>query len=78
MFVRIVQEFYSDGSIKYIVEGRNYRGGFEPLCFQDGSGYAEFDTYKEAYNYAFPNEKNQKPYIISTKVMSSGYSDLEY
>ena len=48
------------------------------MCFQDGSGYAEFDTYKEAYNYAFPNEKNQKPYITSTKVMASGYSDLEY
>lgn len=78
MFVRIVEEFYSDGSIKYAVQSRNYRGGFETMCFQDGSGYAEFDTYKEAYNYAFPNEKNQKPYITSTKVIASGYSDLEY
>lgn len=78
MFVRIDEEKYSDGSIKYAIKKRNYRGGFEPLYFQDGSGCAEFDTYKEAYNYAFPNEKNQKPYLISTKVMSSGYSDLEY
>jgi hypothetical protein len=78
MFVRIVKELYSDGSVKYAVESRNHRGGFDPVCFKDGSGYAEFDTYKEAYNYAFPNEKNQKPYIISSEVMVSDYSDLEY
>ena len=78
MFVRIVKELYSDGSVKYAVESRNYRGVFDPVCFKDGSGYAEFDTYKEAYNYAFPNEKNQKPYIISSEVMISDYSDLEY
>ena len=78
MFVRIVKELYSDGSVKYALYSRNYRGGFEPVYLKDGSGCAEFDTYKEAYNYAFPNKKNQKPHIISTKVMLSDYSDLEY
>ena len=77
MFVRIVKELYSDGSVKYAVKSRNYRGGFDPLCFPDGSGYVEFDTYKEAYNYAFPN-KQDKPYLIKSKVMLEDYSDLEY
>lgn len=78
MFVRIVKELYSDGSVKYAIKSRNYRGGFDPVCFKDGSGYAEFDTYEEAYKYAFPNKNNQKPYIISSEVMISDYSDLEY
>ena len=80
MFVRIVKELYSDGSVKYALYSRNYRGGFEPVYLKDGSGCAEFDTYKEAYKYAFPNksESDQMPYIISSEVMISDYSDLEY
>ena len=78
MFVRIVKELYSDGSVKYTVKSRNHRGGFDPVCFKDGSGYAEFDTYEDAYKYAFPNKSNQNPYIISSEVMISDYSDLEY
>ena len=81
MFVRIVKELYSDGSVKYALESRNYRGGFDPVCFQDGSGYAEFDSYEEAYKYAFPNKSNQTSeyvYLISSEVMVSDYSDLEY
>ena len=78
MFVRIVKELYSDGRVKYAIQSRNYRGGFEPVYLKDGSGCAEFDTYKEAYNYAFPNESNQKPYIISSEVMISDYTDLEF
>jgi hypothetical protein len=78
MFVRIVKELYSDGSVKYAVKSRNHRGGFDPVCLKDGSGYAEFDTYEEAYKYAFPNKSNQQPYIISSEVMISDYSDLEY
>lgn len=81
MFVRIVKELYSDGSVKYAVKSRNHRGVFEPVCFKDGSGYAEFDSYEEAYKYAFPNKSNQTSeyvYLISSEVMISDYSDLEY
>lgn len=77
MYIRIVEELYSDGSIKYAVECRNYRGGFDTMSLPDGSGWAEFDTYKEAYKFAFPNKKCQKPYITSTKILLEDYSDLE-
>ena len=78
MFVRIVKELYSDGSVKYALYSRNYRGRFEPVYLKDGSGCAKFDTYKEAYKYAFPNKSDQMPYIISSEVMMSDYTDLEY
>ena len=81
MFVRIVKEIYSDGSVKYAVKSRNHRGGFDPVCFKDGSGYAEFNSYEDAYEFAFPNKSKQiseYAYLISSEVMISDYSDLEY
>ena len=80
MYVRIVKELYSDGCVKYAVQCRNYRGGFEPMVLPDASGWAEFDTYKEAYKFAFPNKTNESEltYIISSEVVMEDYSDLEY
>ena len=80
MYVRILKELYSDGCVKYAAQCRNYRGGFETMALPDGSGWAVFDSYNEAYEFAFPNKtiEPELTYIISTEVVMEDYSDLEY
>ena len=63
MNVRIVQNFYSNGDVKYEVKKRNWRGGYEEIYLIDGSGCAEFDTFEEAFNFAFPKQDEHNPYL---------------
>ena len=78
MNVRIVQNFYSNGDIKYEVKKRNWRGGYEEIYLIDGSGCAEFDTFEEAFNFAFPKQDEHKPYLVDSKILIESYSDVEY
>ena len=55
--IRIVKNYYSDGSIKYEVEKRNWRGGYEAIYLIDGSGCAEFDTFPQSCRSFYPKKK---------------------
>lgn len=77
MNIRIVQNCYSDSTLKYEVQQRNWRDGYDEVYKPDGSGVAEFDTFDEAFKFAFPNQDKQDPYLVDSKVLYEGYSDLE-
>jgi hypothetical protein len=78
MNVRIVQNFYSNGDVKYEVKKRNWRGGYEEIYLIDGSGCAEFDTFEEAFKFAFPKQDEHNPYLVDSKILIESYSDAEY
>lgn len=78
MNVRIVQNFYSNGDVKYEVKKRNWRGGYEEIYLIDGSGCAEFDTFEEAFKFAFPKQDKHNPYLVDSKILIESYSDVEY
>ena len=77
MNIRIVQNCYSDGTLKYEVRQRNWRGGYDEVYKPDGSGVAEFDTFDEAFKFAFPNQDKRSPYLVDSKVLYEDYSDIE-
>ena len=58
MNIRIVQNNYSDGTLKYEVRQRNWRGGYDEVYKPNGSGVAEFDTFDEAFKFASQNKIN--------------------
>lgn len=75
--IRIVQNCYSDGTLKYDVRQRNWRDGYDEVYKPDGSGVAEFDTFDEAFKFAFPKQDKHNPYIVDSKVLYEDYSDIE-
>lgn len=77
MNIRIVQNCYSDGTLKYEVRQRNCRGGYDEVYKLDGSGVAEFDTFDEAFKFAFPKKDKHNQYLVYSKVLYEDYSDIE-
>ena len=64
--MRIVKLEYNDGTVKYQIKHRNFRGGWDPIIHEGKE--LMFDTFEEAYACIEPKQEHS-PYILQETVV---------
>lgn len=68
--MRIVKLEYNDGSVKYRIEIKNFRGGWDPFIHQGQE--VLYDNFEDAYEIINPKEKHN-PYVIKETTVYEKY-----
>lgn len=69
---RICKLTYSNGTIKYSVEEKNYRNGYDSMYDMEGNEIL-FDTFEEAFFFVKPEDAIREPFVINKEVIQELY-----